>query len=536
MKEPSPEESGWLSTDVRADAAERGDSSVEPSVDGAGDGWDIFEETVAVDSAEDLSFACSECATSEIAANHALPAENFKTSLPRVRENPLRGFITSYVWGPPANTLSDQMEFLYLPLSSVWNSNGPTLETGLEPFLVAAQGRGHHAVVRLYIDYPNKPTGLPAYLMEQVGCQPYQDHGGGCSPDYDHPLLVEAMVGVLEAMGTAYDGDPRLGVVQIGLLGFWGEWHTYPHTEWFPTEDTQKAVLNAAHNAFSITQLQVRRPAAHSVNLRIGFHDDSFAYSTLGDVGWFFHPQLVASGAEKRWEEVMIGGELRPELQSLVFEPNYVVDTYAQDVNECIETTHASYLLNYKGFSENGVGYTGAELEAAEAAALTMGYRFEIVGASLTLADLHEGKVDAKITVTLAQTGNAPFYYEIFPALEVEGMAKWLVKEEDLKTLLPGQTRDVVFELGSIDVTTLGNAFKMHLSSEMVLPGQQVHFATTTPWTAEGAPTALAWNLGCAFQGQEVPLGTFYGQDDEGCLCVCDVDGVMRNCAGQPCI
>ena len=26
-----------------------------------------------------------------------------------------------------------------------------------------------------------------------------------------------------------YDGDPRIGFVQLGLLGFWGEWHTYPY-------------------------------------------------------------------------------------------------------------------------------------------------------------------------------------------------------------------------------------------------------------------------------------------------------------------
>ena len=501
----------------------------------ASDALDVAEEIIQPDTLEDTGPMCPACAGSDLSATYKLLEESFETSLSRVRENPLRGFITSYLWGEPSNTLSDQMEFLYLPLSSVWDANGATLETGLEPYLVAAKERGHHAVVRVYIDYPKKPSGLPAYLMDAVGCTPYQEHGGGCSPNYDHPLMVEAMVGLLEAMGATYDGDPRLGVLQIGLIGFWGEWHTFPHTGWFPTNETQLAVLNAAHDAFSITQLQVRRPAANSPNLRIGFHDDSFAYSTLGDVDWFFYPQLVAAGADKRWEEVMIGGELRPELQSTVFDADYQLDVYAQDILECIETTHASYLLNYKGFSENGTGYTGSELESAEAAALKMGYRFELQAAELSLSNLQDGMVQAQVSVTLVQTGNAPFYYALFPALEVEGNVELVNSDDDLKTLLPGETRQVVFDLGVVDVATLGGVFKLHLLSEMLLPGQQVKLATTTPWTDDGEPTAFSWTIGCVADGQYVALGEVAGQDGSGCPCVCDVDGVIRHCGGAAC-
>ena len=85
----------------------------------------------------------------------------------------------------------------------------------------------------------------------------------------------------------------------------------------------------------------MRRAAAHAVDLRIGFHDDSFAHSTLGEIDWFFWPGLIAAGAEERWQEVAIGGELRPELQSTVFGDDYSLDTYAQDVAECVEETHA---------------------------------------------------------------------------------------------------------------------------------------------------------------------------------------------------
>ena len=248
-----------------------------------------------------------------------LSMEHLSRDIERTQNNPLKGFLTSYQWAQPANDLEDQMEFLYLPMASVWTQDGPDFDSVLEPLLDAAEARSHHIILRFYIDYPNLPSGLPSYLADTVPCQPHSHYGTGCSPDYDHPELLAAMIGLIEAFGQRYDGDPRLGFLQVGLLGFWGEWHTYPYSDWFPSEATQEAVLQAYHSSFKTTQLQVRRPAANSVSLRMGFHDDSFAYSTIGDVDWFFLPGLEAAGADDRWEQVAIGGELRPELQETVF-------------------------------------------------------------------------------------------------------------------------------------------------------------------------------------------------------------------------
>ena len=123
------------------------------------------------------------CETASSASvDSALGAEAFTQSTALTRHNPLKGLMTSYLWGEPASDFPDQMEFLYLPMAELWNEKGETLEAGLEPYLVDAEGRGHHAVVRVYIDYPARESGLPDYLSEQVDCQEYEDHGGGCSP------------------------------------------------------------------------------------------------------------------------------------------------------------------------------------------------------------------------------------------------------------------------------------------------------------------------------------------------------------------
>jgi hypothetical protein len=483
----------------------------------------------------DTAADCSGCSPSEASLTSQLDPSVFSTDVNRTRDNPLKGFMTSYLWGEPANDFPDQLEFLYLPMADLWNEEGETLESGLEPHLMAAETRGHHAVVRVYIDYPNSETGLPGYLAGLVDCEPYDHSGVGCSPDYDDPDLVQAMLGLIAAMGERYDADNRLGFIQVGLLGFWGEWHTYPYTEWFPSEETQTAVLEAFDSAFQTTQIQVRRTAANSVDLRIGFHDDSFAYSTLGDVGWFFLPGLETAGAANRWQNVAIGGELRPELQETIFNEDYELGTYAQDISECIEATHASYLLNYYAFNGNGQGYVDEPRNRAEQAALLMGYQFEIQGASLSASGLSEREVEIQLEVELTQTGVAPFYYPVFLVTKSDFLSEPLTSNEISNSLLPGETQTITVDLGRVPVDVMNGPISLALDSPILQDGQEIALATLTPWTESSGPIVLVWEILCDVDGEVYRPGDVAGQSAQGCACTCDVDGELRGCGGETC-
>ncbi|HCP46763.1 MAG TPA: hypothetical protein DIU15_12015 [Deltaproteobacteria bacterium] len=477
------------------------------------------------------------CDTPSLASvDSLLDSTNFTPNTTRTRDNPLKGLMTSYLWGEPANDFPDQLEFLYLPMDDLWDQSGETLDTGLEPHLVAAAARGHHAVIRVYIDYPTLASGLPGYLTNQVPCTTYSDHGGGCSPDYDDPELVTAMLGLISAMGEHYDADPRLGFVQVGLLGFWGEWHTWPYPDWFPTEATQNAVLGAYEEAFITTHLQVRKPMANSVSMRIGYHDDSFAYSTIGEIDWFFLPDLESAGAEHRWQQVPIGGEVRPELQATIFESSYETDTYAQDIDQCIEATHATYLLNYQAFNEGGVGYAGAERDHAEATALALGYRFEVQSATLSAGGLLDRTVEAQVSVEITQSGVAPFYYPLFLTVDSEALDGTRTAADDLQTLLPGESRSVTVELGQVSVDVLNAPLSLGLSSPMLLSDQKVALATESPWTQDNGALTLHWELGCETEADEfVSPGEVVSINSDGCICVCDVDGQIRACGQETC-
>ena len=388
----------------------------------------------------------------------------FELDLARADGNPLSGFFTSYQWAEPVTDMPESLEYVIVPLADMMI--GPddfSFASGLEPYLLAAEARGNQVVLRPYIDYPSLPSGLPTYLEGQVDQFAYSDFGGGWSPDYTDPALRAAMDAFIAALGDQYDGDPRIGVVQLGLLGFWGEWHTWPHSEWFPDVSIQNDVLHAYHDAFASTLLQVRIPTGDSPSLRIGFHDDSFAYSTVGDVPWFFVPLLEAAEADARWTEVPVGGELRPELQDQVFDASYEEGEFQQDFDACVQATHASFLLNFHAFS--GI-YDPEEQARARESARMMGYAYHLERAVLEAGTL---------TLSIENHGVAPFYQPLQVTLS-DGHGASVSAE--VPPVLPEMPAAVSLDATSLDAPGEGEPWALRLHSDAVLPAAMVRWAT----------------------------------------------------------
>ena len=70
----------------------------------------------------------------------------------------------------------------------------------------------------------------------------------------------------------------------------------------------------------------------------------------------------------------------------------------------------------------------------------------------------------------------------------------------------------------------------------MLLDGQDIAFATVTPWDTETNTTYLGWDLACeAENGDAIAVGETYGTNADGCDCRCDVDGIFRACGQAAC-
>ncbi len=379
---------------------------------------------------------------------------------PGPADNPLKGFVP---YAGQGREFPHSLEFGYLSLAAVMT--GPTNFNWapLERLLDGIAARGCQSVFRFYLEYPRKPSGVPEYLVAagvklrawtNTNTQPLSpalDH----TPDYEDPRLRTALVNFISALGARYDGDPRIGFITAGLLGTWGEWHCYPHSEWFASKTVQAEVMDAYTAAFHKTPVLLRYPAGdddfkHTPNGRrhFGYHDDSFAWATL-DTGrkqddWFYLTALRKAGpaALERWRTAPIGGEIRPELWPCLWKATGC--PAGQNFAQCVRETHATWLMD----SSTSRPLTTDERDRASAAAQSLGYELQVIQASAVLAGRQ-----LQVSVTITNRGVAPFYAGWPVRVLAVGSAGGEAIVElpfRLNTLLPGAAANT--QVGTLDL------------------------------------------------------------------------------------
>jgi len=332
-------------------------------------------------------------------------------------DNPLKGLVP-YA-GEHRAQFPHSMEFGYLALKDLMLGRGRFDWTKLEALLRDVAGRGHHTIFRVWVEYPGSPSGLPEFLRtEGVAVTTYPGEGAtpNFTPDYRDPKLQSALAEFIAALGKRYDGDPRVGYVTAGLLGHWGEWHTYPRNDLSPTPELEAKVMDAYTRAFRRTPVLLRYPTAANRDRPFGYHDDSFAWATLetgrAEDGWFYMPALRRAEATDKWKRYPIGGEIRPEAWGKVFD-SAPGDMRIQDFRACVDQAHATWLMDSGMFAD---GISAERVARATREVGRMGYEFTITKARTTATTLE---------VTVTNRGVAPFYADWPVELRAAGRKTW---------------------------------------------------------------------------------------------------------------
>ncbi len=175
-------------------------------------------------------------------------------------DNPLKGLVPYVGQGEP---FPHSMEFWYFPMDQLMTGPASFDWSLIERQLDTISSRGCQAVMRVYMEYPGKKSAVPEFLLKQgVKVASYKHDGQmNHTPDYNDPRTRKAMKSFIAAFGAKYDGDPRVGFITMGILGHWGEWHTYPKGELFASEEVQAEVMDAFEAAFKTTKVLMRYPA-----------------------------------------------------------------------------------------------------------------------------------------------------------------------------------------------------------------------------------------------------------------------------------
>jgi hypothetical protein len=393
-------------------------------------------------------------------------------------ENPLKGLVPYAK--PHPDRFPHSMEFNYLPLSAL--NIGPKQYDWppMENLLNDIAARRNMAVVRIYLEYPGKKNSIPQYLIDAgLKTVTYENTNTApflptevTTPDYESPLLRTALSDFIAEFGGRYDGDPRLGFVTAGLLGTWGEWHTYPRNELWASKETQTIVMDAYEKAFNVTPVLLRYPAgrdhydkAPNHNRPFGYHDDSLCWATLEtgrkEDAWFFHPALKTAGDEalNKWKTQPIGGEIRPEVWGKIFDEEAGIPQ-AQSFDECASTVHLSWTMDTGMFREKA---PKKRFQRALESVRKIGYDFY---ADEVIAKWSKKKREIAIQVSILNQGIAPFYYdwpiEISLRKQDGQLAKsWIVEDWSLKGQLPSETPTI--RKANLDASSIPNGHYMVL-------------------------------------------------------------------------
>ena len=116
-------------------------------------------------------------------------------------------------------------------------------------------------------------------------------------PDLDDPAILTAHLDFIKRLGARYDGHPDIDHIDLGTVGWWGEWHMSGSANVsMPTAQHQQQIVDAYLEAFSKTPL-VMLVGGREMLKYATQHGTGWRADCLGDMGGF----------NKNWSHMRVG-------------------------------------------------------------------------------------------------------------------------------------------------------------------------------------------------------------------------------------
>lgn len=285
-------------------------------------------------------------------------------------------------------------------------------------------------------------------------------------PDWNDPNFLTAANNFLSALGARYNGDHRIGFIDIGMFGHWGEWHVleFPYCDSnlnslgaeLPTAASLQAIIQSHVQAFPDTQLVMMTDEKDSLlyalglntKIPVGMRRDSWGASIFNDATFISRRSMSGSpspgGKCTFASSAMTDDEVAFVLNRWTKAP-FIVESYGsakafqvgnEGIVAQIQNCHVSAIGNGSwNLSWNSLDIP--QQEALATAGLSAGYRYLPKDISLTL----NGSF-LEVTATWINQGSAPTYrnwnvqYFLYNKATNASVSQ-LTSSLSLKTLLP---------------------------------------------------------------------------------------------------
>ena len=385
------------------------------------------------------------------------------------------------------------LEFSYcLPCAVVTGERGGKISydwSSFEKMLDDIKSRGHQAIVRFRIEYPNETienapnctegvkgaTAVPNYFITNSNyLETFSENPGGDGPTYYADWSSTALQWFYKQFyadfAAKYDSDPRIAFVQAGF-GHWAEYHIYGTKLQlgtnFPTKDYQSEFLQHLDTLFQETPWSISIDAADKnytpiagnktlLGLKFGLFDDSFMHKehdiSQGDGDNEKNWQAIG---ENRWQTSPAGGEISYYDDKDQHEFLNPAGLYGVTWEDAAKKYHMTYVIG----NDAPEGKYATKDRVYEASSYA-GYKFEVTGYAVN-------KVSAAVRVK--NVGIAPLYHNAY--VTVKGVRS----KTSLKGLLPGE--EATYTVAGLEI---GDSE----SPEVTITGDKLLKDATIPYKA----------------------------------------------------
>jgi hypothetical protein len=270
--------------------------------------------------------------------------------------------------------------------------------------------------------------------------------------DYDSPEFQQRLRRLVAKLGEAWDNDPRIFAVQMGLIGYWGEHHSPA-----PTAAQRRLLTEAFQQAFKHKPVLVRHTDPEFMQAGFGIYYDTFANLSReppdGPKTQF--PWQATQVYREIWRRAPIEGEVEYNWQKLRASTAKPTETFGLTPDETMKVpAYRRYMIDkIRRYQTSYLGwissYTDTDREVVAGAGelqKAFGYRFVLDRVSYPQVVQPGGAVTIRLTVR--NTGSAPFYLDWPAAVALlDPTSKkpvWSapLSGVDIRTWLPGEDWD----------------------------------------------------------------------------------------------
>ena len=350
-------------------------------------------------------------------------------------KNPLKGWNTG--WWKDYDYAS--VGFQYIKWKDFEPTNGNFNYDYIEEVINRPGSAGRHLILRLYADWYGEnevSDGGPSWLYDEISVERLRDENGKYITNFNNEKFISEAQEAIKALSIRYDSDPRIYAFQLGVIGYWGEWHSYGYSQdFYLTNETKNQILGIYKDNFKSKKLMGRYPWIEPLKStgNIGFHNDYFGPVPHSDE---FDDAIFESN---KWIEGPIGGEYPPQISENEFNQIYLTGLG----ETMIKKGHYSTMkvINACEDQSNELCETFMKLHRL------MGYNYQIEKCRFQERILTDELLSIELEIT--NIGVAPMYYDWDVEFGILSNEKQLLKvfETDYKTssILPGD--NIIFRV-----------------------------------------------------------------------------------------